>query len=203
MLLDLWVVEVEDVEELGVIVLDAIELGEVAAVGLDADVVQLLDEDADVRCSAPPLRVLRDLKQRHQQGEDVALPLQLLHELLVRHPPVEHLADVEAAQQVDGLSLLGLRPLPADVVARLLGGGEGRGGDAGGVGREHRRDYYKLKLISIIRQVLRHRVHPLYRLVVQQGVLLLLGVVLRTPLLLLLEVDQDLLDRLQRLVGVL
>lgn len=57
-LLDLWVVEVEDVEKFRMIALDAIELVEVASVGLNADVVQLLDYYADMRCSTSPLRVL-------------------------------------------------------------------------------------------------------------------------------------------------
>lgn len=137
MLLELRVVEVEDVDELGVVVLDAVELCEVAPVGLDADVVQFLDDGAYVRCSAPPLRVLRNLEEGHQQGEDVGFLLQLLGEPLVGHPPVDDFADIEAAQQVDGLSLFGLRPLPPDVLPCLFGGGEGHGVAVGGVGGEH------------------------------------------------------------------
>lgn len=122
MLLDLLVIEVEDVYKLGMIVLDAVELCEVASVGLNADIVQFLDDDAYMRCSTPPLRVLRYLKERHKQREDIVFLLQLLSELLVRNPPVDDLADVEATQQVDGLSLFGLRPVPPDVLPCLFGG---------------------------------------------------------------------------------
>lgn len=83
MFLNLRVVEVKDVDELAVILFDSFQLSQVVAVGIDAQIVQFLNDDAYMGNSIPPQRILRYFEKRDEERVDVVAIVEGLHEFLI------------------------------------------------------------------------------------------------------------------------
>ena len=81
--LNLRVVEVKDVDELAVILFDSFQLSQVVAVGIDAQIVQFLNDDAYMGNSIPPQRILRYFEKRDEERVDVVAIVEGLHEFLI------------------------------------------------------------------------------------------------------------------------